>query len=123
MSQLFKEYAKKALAHATYLAKEIGPRPTTQEGERQAVSYCEQALNDAKLSQVRTERFSCGPSTYRPYTAAFFVGFVGTVLLALWPHDVKLAWLAFVLNALGAWGFWREAAGEKRLGWRVWSMS
>ena len=112
-------WAERAYDHVRALAVDIGPRPSTREGERRAAEYALDVLTRAGLASPHLETFTSGRSTYRPYTWAFVAGLLGHALAVL-PFPSFLSEkgrvgrvgrlsLAAALNALGAWAFFREA--------------
>ena len=108
MSDLSETYVARALEHLRYLAVEIGPRPSTRAGERQAAEYAAGVMRTAGLRDVRLESFRSGRSTYWPYSLAVGAGLVGN-LLHLWKPGRWGALAAALLNGLGAGGFCAEA--------------
>ncbi len=119
-------WAERALKHVRVLAVDIGPRPSTYAGERRAAEYALAVLTRAGLVTPHLEGFTSGRSTYRPYTWAFVAGLLGHALAGLGPLPNPLLegegtshtltsqvrvreGVAAVLNALGAWAFFREA--------------
>jgi hypothetical protein len=61
--------ADRWLRHVRHLAKDIGPRGSTTEGERQASDYCNRTLADFGL-KVQMETFSSARSIYHPHLLA-----------------------------------------------------
>ncbi|MBA3943504.1 MAG: M28 family peptidase [Herpetosiphonaceae bacterium] len=102
-----RSYADRALEHIRYLTETIGPRPSTQEGERLGAEYAAAVLEQAGLV-VQVEGFMSGRSTYRPYALAFGTGLMGSLIHALWPTRTT-ALAAALLNGAGAWAFACEA--------------
>ncbi|MCW5850033.1 MAG: M20/M25/M40 family metallo-hydrolase [Anaerolineae bacterium] len=119
-------WADRAYNHVRALAVDIGPRPSTYEGERRAAEYALTVLTRAGLAYPHLENFTSGRSTYRPYTWAFIAGLLGHALAGLGPLPnpllrgegggsfpssgrASMMGLAAALNALGAWAFFREA--------------
>ncbi len=112
MAEYPKEVAERlverAWEHLHHLAVEIGPRPSTREGERQAARYAMRVLTEAGVKDVREEPFLSGRETYWPYVVTLGAGFLGNVAYLSRPNRTTGV-LAALLNALGAWGFYAEA--------------
>ncbi len=106
--EITETYVDRALEHLRHLAVEIGPRPSTREGERRAAEYAAQVMREAGLQDVRLESFRSARSTYQPYGLAIGIGLLGN-LLYLWKPGRRSALVAALLNALGAQGFYAEA--------------
>jgi hypothetical protein len=111
MTDAAERYVDRALEHLRHLAVDIGPRPPTQEGERRAAEYSADVMRAAGLHDVRLESFRSGRSTYWPYSLAVGAGLLGN-LLYLWKPGRLGAFVATLLNALGAQGFYAEANFE-----------
>jgi hypothetical protein len=101
-------WSRRALQHIHHLSVEIGPRPSTYEGERLAAEYAARVMRDSGLQQVRLETFSSGRATYRPFLLAFLAGLAGNIVHQKYFGRTS-SLLAATLNGLGAWGFAREA--------------
>ena len=97
-----------ALEHLRHLTIDIGPRPSTRDGEGRAAQYAAGVMQASGLRDVRCEPFQSGRSTYRPYAMAIGVGLVGNLIYLFMPHR-DTAFAAVALNGLGALGFFREA--------------
>ncbi|WP_026370074.1 M28 family metallopeptidase [Kallotenue papyrolyticum] len=100
-------FALRALEHIRYLTETIGPRPSTGTGERRAAEYVAVVWQRAGL-EPRIEPFLSGRSTYRPYALAFAAGLLGTLIGQTRPTRSGTL-PAALLNAAGAWAFFREA--------------
>ncbi len=114
-------WADRTLTHLRALAEDIGPRPSTGEGERQAADYALRVLSAAGLAYPHLEFFTSGRSTYRPYAWAFGAGLLGHLLhfgARRVDHRPSSA-VAAALNALGAWAFYREATLSPHWGRRL----
>jgi hypothetical protein len=97
-----------ALEHLRHLTIDIGPRPSTRDGEGRAARYVAGVMRASGLRDVRCEPFQSGRSTYQPYAMAIGAGLLGNLMYLLVPHRDTL-FAAAVLNGLGALGFFREA--------------
>ncbi len=102
------EDVERAWAHLRHLAEDIGPRPSTRDGERQAARYALNVLAEAGVQNVREEPFLSGRETYWPYVAALAAGFLGNIAYLVRPKRTT-GLLAAILNALGGWAFYAEA--------------
>ncbi len=111
LERVKEQLVERAWEHLHHLAVEIGPRPSTREGERVAARYALRVLTEAGLQNVREEPFLSGRETYWPYVLSLGVGLLGNVTYLSKPNRTTGA-LAAVLNALGAWGFYAEANFE-----------
>ncbi len=111
-------YVERALEHLRHLAVEIGPRPSTRDGERLGARYAAQVLRQIGIQDVREELFQSGRETYWPYALAVGSGLLGNVLY-LRERTRKRALLAAVLNALGGWAFYAEANFDDHWGRRL----
>ncbi len=100
--------AQRAWEHLRHLAVDIGPRPSTREGELQAAHYARDVLKAAGVQEVREELFLSGRETYWPYVISLGAGLLGNVIFLTKPNR-KRGVIAALLNALGAWGFYAEA--------------
>ncbi len=91
------------LEHIRYLSEKIGGRGSCTSGERHAAVYAAAQLKQAGVKRVAIEEFRGSPSTYLPYTLAFFLVIVGS--LAAWSFP---DWHAFTfpvaVGLLGAGG-------------------
>ncbi len=108
MEEFMNAIAQRAWEHLRHLAVEIGPRPSTREGELRAAHYARDVLKAAGVKEVREELFLSGRETYWPYAISLGVGLLGNVLFLTKPNR-KRGIIAALLNALGAWGFYAEA--------------
>jgi len=93
--------------HIQYLSQTIGGRGSCTPSEKRAAEYVAQQLRELDISDVRVESFKASPSTYRPYSVAFGLAFVSSLLTFV------LAWrgiiiLAALVNAASAWGMLAE---------------
>jgi hypothetical protein len=101
-----------ALEHLRHLTIDIGPRPSTRDGEGRAARYVADVMRASGLRDVRCEPFHSGRSTYQPYALAIGAGLLGNLMYLLVPHLVPhrgTSFAAAVLNGLGALGFFQEA--------------
>src|SRR5690606_36426750 len=94
--------------HASELCAGIGPRPSTQSGERAAAEYSVRALQAAGVRNARLEPFKSGRSTYLPFALAIAAGLTGNLLQLLRPARAS-SLASLLLNGAGAAGFWAEA--------------
>jgi hypothetical protein len=104
-----------ALEHCRVLCKEIGPRPSTGAGEKQAADYALQVLlrawepvlaGDAHAAPPRRELILSQRSAYRPYSLALAAGLAAHLFSGRsWMKRVAGAGL----SAAAAWAFSREA--------------
>jgi Peptidase family M28 len=96
-----------ALEHLRHLTIDIGPRPSTQDGEERAAQYVVGVMRASGLRDVRCESFQSGRSTYLPYSMAVGAGLLGNLIYLVAPHSYT-AFIAALLNGLGALGFFRQ---------------
>ncbi len=115
VQDVMNQLVERAWDHLHHLAVDIGPRPSTREGERAAARYALRVLTEAGLKDVREEPFLSGRETYWPYALSLGAGLFGNILYLSKPNRTTGA-LAAVLNALGAWGFYSEANFEDHWG-------
>ncbi len=100
----------RALEHCRFLCERLGPRPSTQAGEKEAAYYALQVLAAALEgceSTPRRELIVSQRSAYKPFSLA-----IGSALLAHFVggrSPLRRA-LGAGLSAAGAWAFAREAA-------------
>ena len=111
-------YVQRAVEHLRHLAVDIGPRPSTREGERQGARYAAQVLREVGVENVREELFQSGRETYWPYALATGAGLLGNLLYLKRPSR-RRGLLAAVLNLLGAWAFYAEANFDDHWGRRL----
>ena len=108
MNEYIDAITERAWEHLRHLAVEIGPRPSTRDGELQAAHYARDVLKAAGVKDVKEELFLSGRETYWPYVLSLAAGLLGNVIFLSKPNR-KRGLIAAVLNALGAWGFYAEA--------------
>ncbi len=91
------------LNHIEYLSKKVRGRGSCTSGERHAAVYAAAQLKQVGVKRVAIEEFSGSPSAYLPYTLAFFVTILGSLLVWFFPD-----WHGFTFPAaaglLGAGG-------------------
>jgi hypothetical protein len=100
-------YTQQALEHIRYLSQVIGGRGSCTPKVRQAGEYVTAELHKAGVSQVAFEPFMGSPSTYLPFTMAFFAAAIGSAVALLVGNTAYLT-LAAILNLLGAWAMLAE---------------
>lgn len=101
-------HVENALKHLRYLTIDIGPRPSTRDGEGRAAAYAAGAMRAVGVEGVRCEPFCAARSTYHPYALAIGAALVGNLLVLLMPNSYTQV-AAAALNGLGALGFVQEA--------------
>ncbi len=117
VSKESRRWAKRAYAHARALAVDIGPRPSTGDGERRAAEYAQRILRDAGLADPHVEGFVASRSTYRPYAWALVAGLLAHVVGGRGGRIRSI--LAAALSLMGAWAFYREATLRDHWGRRL----
>jgi len=101
-------YTRQALEHIRYLSETIGGRGSTTQKVRDAGEYAAAALSSAGVRQIDFEPFMGSPSTYLPYTMAFFAAVIGSAVALFVGNPAYLA-LGAVLNLLGTWAMLAES--------------
>ena len=100
-------YTEQALNHIRYLSQVIGGRGSCTPKVREAGEYVSAELRKAGVPKVGFENFMGSPSTYLPFTMAFFAAAVGSlVVLIVGNRDYLL--ISAILNLLGAWAMLAE---------------
>jgi hypothetical protein len=99
-------WAKRALGHVRVLAREIGARGATGDGERRAAEYVREQLHRLGLSGVRLQPFQGATSGWMPWSIAFSLAAWG-MLIGLLFGRVGGA-VAVALYLLAAWIIYRE---------------
>lgn len=99
-------WVKEALAHTRILAKQIGPRGATTDGERQAAGYARNKLEEFGLDDVRLEPFVGATSAWIYLAAAFSLAAWGMVFGMLLGALGGIVAVAFHL--LAAWLVYQE---------------
>ena len=69
------------MAHMQTICKEIGPRPSTSEKERQAMDYVEAALRKIGTTDLHQQGFYSPNSAGLVTVPAFSAGFIGVALV------------------------------------------
>jgi hypothetical protein len=99
-------WSKRALGHVRVLAREIGARGATGDGERRAAEYVRDQLHRLGLSGVRFQPFQGATSGWMPWSIAFSLAAWG-MLIGLLFGRVGGA-VAVALYLLAAWIIYRE---------------
>ena len=107
-----------ALAHARYLAQEIGPRGSATAAESRAADYACAEMRKLGLRDVRVEADSGQRSAWLPYAVIFGLALVGHLLCwALRPVALPLVYIpiAGLCFEVGAWWYYRTLTFDRTL--------
>ncbi len=102
---------QRALEHLRHWAEEIGPRPSTGEGQKRAIRYAARVLRDAGLQDLTFQTYLAGRHTYWPYILSFLAGMVGNLAYLLYPRRLT-SFIAALLNGAGARAFFAQSDFE-----------
>lgn len=113
-------WAKRARQHAEVLARRIGPRHATSDGEKRAAQYVRDELQRLGLLEARLEPFSGAISAWMPWSIAFSAAAWG-MLIGLLFEAIGGA-IAAALYLFAAWIAYRElypSAGPGRASYPI----